>query len=158
MNVESIMTRDPKSVGPGDTMSAAAKLMWDHDIGCVPVVDHENRVIAMLTDRDICMAAYLKNRTLTDMTVAEAMSKDLCACRRNDDVEKAEKLMQEAQVRRLPVMDREGHLVGILSLNDLAREAAREKPLSRKSVTEQEVAETLAAACQPRTGTSLAAA
>ena len=158
MNVETLMSRQPKAVLPTDSMNHAAQLMWDHDVGSVPVVDDEQRVIGMLTDRDICMAAYTQNRPLTDISVAEAMSRPVHACRPTDPISKAERLMADKQVRRLPVIDAGERLVGFVSMSDLAQEADREVPLSRKTVTADQVAATLAATSKPRPGTALSPA
>ena len=132
--------------------------MWDHNCGCVPVADENLKVLGILTDRDICMAAYTRGLPLSDLCVAEAMSKDVACCRPGDEISRAERLMAERQVRRLPVVTDDGRLLGVLSVNDLAREATRERPLSKKSVGTDEVIATLAATCQPRPGTALAAA
>ena len=87
MNVETLMSRQPKSVLPTDSMNHAAQLMWDHDVGSVPVVDDERRVIGMLTDRDICMAAYTQGRPLRDLPVEVAMARQVISCRSDDDID-----------------------------------------------------------------------
>ena len=73
MKVKDLMTSDVKSCREYNTLHTAAQVMWDYDIGCVPIVDHENRVIGMLTDRDVCMSAYLQGVPLTAATVTSAM-------------------------------------------------------------------------------------
>jgi len=102
MHVEEIMTTSVKSCGPDDSLDTAARLMWEHDCGCVPVIDQDGRVLAMLTDRDVCMAAYTQGRTLAEIRVSAAMSNACHAVSPNDPVVAAERLMQEHQVRRLP--------------------------------------------------------
>lgn len=125
-NVEHLMTREQvKCCSPQDTLNQAANLLWDHDCGALPVVE-DDRVIAMLTDRDICMAAYLQNRPLTDLPVSSAMSRDVYSCSAEDSLEEAQRLMQEHQVRRIPVTDDEGRLIGVVSLNDVVRDAAHD--------------------------------
>lgn len=104
-----------------DTLSRAAQLMWEHDCGCVPVVDWLDRAIGVITDRDVCMAAYTQGKALSEIPVSTACSRDVKACFADDSLEKAEQLMIEQQVRRLPVTNDESHLVGLLSLSDLAR-------------------------------------
>ena len=123
MNVEQVMTTDVMTCRPGDNLNSAARIMWEHDCGCVPVVDDNERVVGMITDRDICMAAYTQGRPLQALGVAGAMSRSVCCCKPADRLETAEELMRTHQVRRLPVMDDQGRLVGILSLGDLARQA-----------------------------------
>jgi CBS domain-containing protein len=105
-----------------NTLNTAAQNMWDNDIGCVPVVDKDRRVVGMLTDRDVCMAAYIQGAPLTGLLVTSAMSKQVFSCAPDDDIAAAEKLMREKQVRRLAVIDAQGRLAGIISLNDIARE------------------------------------
>ncbi len=148
--VHELMTRDVQSCRAEDTLNVAARLMWDHDCGCLPVVDENEKVIAMITDRDICMAAYTRGVPLAALRVAQAMSKQVHACRVDDSISVAEKIMREHQVRRLPVISADGVLVGILSLNDLAREAVREHVPARREVSPEGLAETFAAVCEPR--------
>jgi CBS domain-containing protein len=151
MHVEEIMTTSVKSCGPDDSLDTAARIMWENDCGCVPVIDQDGRVLAMLTDRDVCMAAYTQGRTLGEIHVSAAMSNACHAVGRNDPVVAAERMMQEHQVRRLPVVD-DGRLVGLVSLSDITCEASRETHKNMSDVTLDEVAVTLSAVCQPRTG------
>jgi CBS domain-containing protein len=152
MRVEELMTKSPRTCRPEDSLSRAAQIMWEADCGAVPVVssDGEGRVVGIVTDRDVCMAGYTRGRTFTEMRVQEAMAKDLRCCAASDTLAEAESAMRSAQVRRLPVVDESGHLVGLLSLADLAREAARERGSKRPAISEQEVGDTLASICEPR--------
>lgn len=148
MRTEEWMTRAVKSCRPDDTLAVAARLMWDEDCGCCPVVDEDFRCIGMITDRDICMAALLQGGTLHTLRVDKAMSRELIACAPTDSLEVAAHRMQFHRVRRLPVLDRDGILVGILSINDLARGAT---PLA-SHLPAGEIETTLAAVGQPRSG------
>lgn len=151
MNVEALMIRDVKTCGLGDTLHQAAQIMWEQDCGCVPVTDEKSRVLAMLTDRDVCMAAYFQDRPLGTLRVSDAMSNQIYACAPGDSIQDAERVMRERQVRRLPVTDPEGRLLGILSLNDIARAAGRGRETKKKqTVKTAEVGETLAGICEPR--------
>jgi CBS domain-containing protein len=145
------MTKDPKWCLAGDTLDRAAKLMWDYDCGCLPVCsgDDGGRVTGMITDRDICMSAFFQGKPLRDIRVSEAMAKNPRVCRPGDSLGEAESIMREARVRRLPVVGDDGGLLGMISMADLAREAARERTAVRKEITEKEVGDTLAAICQP---------
>ena len=135
MRVEQVMTRQVKTVGPSDRLERAARIMWEHDCGCVPVVDQGGRALAMLTDRDICMAAYTQGRTLAEIPVASAMSRHLFGCAPTDELAVAQRVMHEHQVRRLPVLGFEGQLVGIVSLGDLVHAQERVRPGSRVAGT-----------------------
>jgi len=150
MKVEALMTRDVKSCAPQDSLRRAAQLLWENDIGAVPVVDAEERVVGMLTDRDICMAAYFKGRPLAEIRVDETMARKVYSCLSADPVEDAERMMRGYQIRRLPVMDSAQRLVGILSLNDIALECERELGKRDADVAPEELARTLAGVCRPR--------
>jgi len=139
-----------RTCGRDDTVNHAARIMWEHDCGCVPVVDGEGRVIGMVTDRDVCMAAYTQGLPLWAIPVATAMSKEVHACRPDDALLVAERIMREHRVRRLPVVAADGTLAGILSLNDVAQEAAREHMPATREVSAEGLTETLAAVCERR--------
>jgi len=126
MLVAELMTRNMTSVSPEQTLADAAQLMWDRDCGALPVVDG-HRTIGMITDRDICMATWSRGASPSSISVAEAMSKSVVHCLANDSIGRAEAIMQLNQVRRLPVVDAEQRLVGILSLADIARATERAK-------------------------------
>ena len=160
MNVGQLMTQNVRACSRHNTLEAAARLMWDNDCGCVPVVDENRRVLGMLTDRDICMAAYTQGGPLRALTVSSAMSKRLYTCKPDDTLEAAEAVMRANQIRRLPVTDAEGRLVGIISLNDIAREGEHELALEAKKrqVTSDEIGLTLAAICSPRASRAAATA
>jgi CBS domain-containing protein len=161
MKVDQLMTREVKVCTELDTLNRAAQLMWESDCGCIPVVstNGEGKVVGVVTDRDIAIAAYTQGKQLLAIPVREAMAHKVIACHASDGVSQAEALMRDNQVRRLPVLDQNEHLVGILSLNDVAREAQREVSAGKRAeVTEDAVAETLAAVCQPRGSHELAAA
>jgi CBS domain-containing protein len=145
MNVEQLMTRALRTCTPTDTLAQAAAVMWDNDCGVVPVVDNEGRALAMITDRDICMAAYTQGRPLSEIPVSTASSKSLYAVRPNETLRTAEELMRAHKIRRLPVVDDQGHLVGVLSLNDLVRRAGHRTG----DLGTNEVTRTLGAICQP---------
>jgi CBS domain-containing protein len=144
MKVEQIMSRPVKTCSPDDSLDVAARLMWENDCGCIPVVDNEGHCLAMITDRDVCMAAYTQGRTLGEMRVNAAMSGACHGIGPHDPVAAAERMMQEHQIRRLPVLQ-DGQLVGIVSLSDITTEAAR----NSNDVTLDEVAVTLSEVCKP---------
>jgi len=147
MNIGKLMSTDVIHCRPDDSMARAARAMWDRDCGVVPVVDAHRRLVGIVTDRDICIAALTKGRTLDGMAVREVMRQKVYSCRPDQSLRAAHALMQEFQVRRLPVVDADDRLVGILSINDLAIAAAETKDKTR---TEKlcRVAETLAAICR----------
>jgi CBS domain-containing protein len=152
MKVEQLMTKTVATCRTGDTLSDAARIMWEHDCGVVPIVENDEslRVVGMLTDRDVCMAAYTKGSPLAQIRVRDVMSTAIRSCRSGVDVAEAEGLMRQAQLHRLPVVDDADQLLGVISLADIAREAAREVGSRRQEVSIAEVGETIAAISQPR--------
>jgi CBS domain-containing protein len=150
MLVEHIMSRPPITCTTDDSLARAAQLLWDHDCGSLPVLDAEGRLAGMITDRDICMAAYLRGQPLADISVGQAMARQVYACAPGDPIGVAEKLMGQFQVRRLPVAGEDGRVLGMLSLTDLARRADEDGGRRRPDVSGVEVTRTLAAICQPR--------
>lgn len=152
MRVEQLMTKDVSSCDVEDHLNAAAMIMWRRDCGAVPVVANAEggRVVAMITDRDLCMAAYTTGRALADLHVYDAMSRELQSCKPGDTLEDAEAIMQRAQVRRIPVVDDAGNLAGILSLADIARAAARQRGTKRPGVEEGQVIRLVEAISAPR--------
>ncbi|MBM4268863.1 MAG: CBS domain-containing protein [Deltaproteobacteria bacterium] len=149
MRVLQLMRSTVRVCGLHDSLATAARIMWDSDCGCVPVVKEDGRLAGMITDRDVCMAAYLGGTSLATVEVESAMSRTVHSCRAQDSLASAENLMRAAQVRRLPVVDAEERVVGILSLSDIAREYARAHRLEREGIRAEQVAGTLAAVCQP---------
>src|SRR5258708_2351830 len=121
--VGQVMTRGARTCGPDDSLSRAAQVMWEGDCGCVPVVDADGKAIAMITDRDVCVAAFTRDLAPSKMLVSSAASRRLVTIREEDTLETAGSLMSRHQIRRLPVVDSKGRLVGVLSMNDLARHA-----------------------------------
>lgn len=154
MKVQSLMTRNPKYCHTGDALKVAAQVMWDCDIGSVPVIDPAERVVGMITDRDICMAAYTRDQRLAEISVDHAMSRKVFSCRPDEDIETAERLMKNEQIRRLPVTDYNQRLVGVVSLNDIVREAARQRHQRLPQVAEGEVVATMAAIGEPRSNSA----
>ena len=151
MKVKDLMTADVKCCAEYNTLNTAAQTMWENDIGCVPVVDKDGRALGMLTDRDITMSAYIQGVSLTGALVTSAMSRELFSCLGDDDVATAEKLMKEKQVHRLPVLDAQRRVIGVISLNDIAREGAREAESKKaRQVSDTEIAQLLVSVSAPR--------
>jgi CBS domain-containing protein len=125
MQVDQIVNREMKICHPQDSLNKAAQIIWENSCGGVPVVDEQSRPVGFLTDRDICMAAYTQGKLLKALRVEGAMAKRVVSCKAEDDLSSAASAMRRNGVRRLPVTDKHGKLVGLLSLEDLAYEAAR---------------------------------
>lgn len=139
------MTKDCVAVQPPTSLRDAAGLMWKHDCGALPVLDGpEGAVVGIVTDRDACLSAYRAGKGLGELCVTDAMTDEVVACRPEDDVDTAQRAMSKARIRRLPVVDRDGKLCGILSLAEFARAADG----GAGSPSQADVGATLAAICE----------
>jgi CBS domain-containing protein len=148
MKVESLMTKPARACAPTDNLHTAAEVMWSADCGCVPVTDSNQRVVGIVTDRDICMAAHMEGEPLRARTVESIMSNVVCVCAADDLVEDVARVMGEKQLRRIPVIDPDGRLVGVLSLNDLALAAV--DSVNGAALNSADVGRTLAAISRHR--------
>ena len=142
MEVRRIMTSNVAACRPDTNLSAAAGLMWDYDCGVIPVIDENRKVVGVITDRDICMAAAMSNRPASQIAVGELISGEVFACAPEDDVSEALATMQSRRVLRLPVVDGEGTLQGILSMNDIVLRAEKDRKGSGDGITYAEVINT----------------
>jgi CBS domain-containing protein len=118
MKVAEMMTRDVQTARPDGTITDAAKMMAQCDCGVLPV-EEGDRLVGMITDRDIVVRALAQGRT--DARIADVMSRDIKYCFDDEDIDAVAHNMADIQMRRLPVVDRNKRLVGILSLGDIAR-------------------------------------
>jgi CBS domain-containing protein len=161
MKVEQLMVRNVQTCRADDNLMRPAQIMWENDCGVVPVAaagDGSARIVGMLTDRDICMAAYTQGLALKDISVGSSMSKQVCSCRPTDTIGVALKVMETNQVRRLPVVDQDDQVVGLLSLADIGREAQREHGRRAPEVTDEAIGEALEAISASRSSGSLVTA
>lgn len=117
--IADIMSTDVRTIQPQESLRRAAQCMQQLDVGALPVCDGE-RLLGMLTDRDIAMRAVADGLDPDQACVSDIMSPDVRTCRADEDAEEAKRLMGDLQVRRLPVVDQDRRLVGIVSLGDLA--------------------------------------
>ena len=119
MKVKEIMTPDAKAIWLTESLSDAAKLMWENDCGVLPVIKDGRKVIGMITDRDVCMAVAMRDTNPSCVSVEEVMTGQVYAVNPEDDVYQALQAMREHKIRRLPVVNPQGELEGILSMNDI---------------------------------------
>jgi len=161
MKVEALMTRIVTTCRPDDTLDRVARIMWDGDCGCVPVVQADGEaptVVGMITDRDVCMAAYTQGRPLPAIHAATAMSREVCSCGPKDTVHQALTILQTRQLHRLPVIDDHGQLVGMIALADVVREAMHEGTKAARAEMAESIAKTLGAISAPRSRREVVAA
>ena len=125
MKVKDIMTSDPVSVTPETRLHEAARMMKQHNVGIIPVVEREGskQLVGVITDRDIAVRCVAEGHDSSKCPVREAMSTDVQTARADDDVDSVMRLMGKEQVRRIPIVDERGGLVGIVAQADIVREA-----------------------------------
>jgi CBS domain-containing protein len=145
MQIAQLMTRNVKTCRLDERLDRVAKLMWDHDIGVVPVVDDDGQLVGIVTDRDACMAAMIQREPLHALPVSIAMTRHVVTCRGEDSDEHVATLMIKHKIRRVPVVDDDQRPVGMVSINDLALASAHGEP-----IPEGEITGTLAAVSEHR--------
>lgn len=155
MRVDEIMSAPALVCHAQDTLNVAAHQMWDADCGAILVVNDEGVLVGIVTDRDICMAGLSQNLPLSEIPVHVAMARQVYAIERHHTIEHAERVMAAHQVRRLPIVDRSGAPLGMISINDLTRELARPQAQPRNGLAR--LVQTLALISEPRDTTRHAA-
>ncbi len=150
MKVKEIMTENATACTLTSNLAEAAWLMWDNDCGILPVVAQDRKVVGLITDRDICMVAAIKDRSLANIALKGAFSGKVYSCARDDDVRTALNTMQENKVRRLAVVGQDGTLEGILSINDIVRNAQEAANKNAPELSYSEVVTIYKAICAHR--------
>jgi CBS domain-containing protein len=131
MKAQELMTKAPACCTPDSTVREAARLMLEHDCGCIPVVENGTaRLVGVVTDRDIACRCVAEGGG-PEARVGEVMTTDPRSCHPEDDVAAVEQIMMQAQIRRVPVVDARGDCVGMIAQADLA--------LNEKAVSESEL-------------------
>ena len=120
-SIRDAMTSNPRNVEPNTSVVEAARLMKSEDVGSLPVVEGD-RLVGMVTDRDIVLRVVADGKDVQSATVGEVASKDLVTVDPQQDLDEALRLMAQHQVRRLPVVEEDGRLVGILAQADVAQQ------------------------------------
>lgn len=120
MKVQDCMCNDVCCVKPDTNLQEVAKLMQQNHIGCVPVCDNNNCICGIVTDRDILLRSVCCNKDISTTKASDIMSTNVCTCKKDDEVSNAESIMAENKIRRLPVCDSENHVIGILTIGNLA--------------------------------------
>jgi CBS domain-containing protein len=139
MSCEEIMRKEVECCSPRDTVEDAAIKMRDEDIGFLPVCDQSKKALGTLTDRDIVIRVIAEGKP-ADTLVEEAMTREVVACRPEDDLSEAERLMARHHISRIMVADESDRLVGVLSLSDIAQHDRSEAAVDTfREVTEREV-------------------
>lgn len=144
MKVKEIMTPNATAIWLTESLADAAQMMWENDCGALPIIKDGRKVIGMITDRDICMATAMRNTNPSGVSVEEVMTGLVYSLNPEDEIDDALKAMQEHKIRRLPVINAEGELEGILSMNDIVLNATE----TGDSIAYGDVVKTYQAICQ----------
>lgn len=147
MKVQDVMQSDVRTCGPDTNLAEAVAMLWEQDCGALPVVAN-GKVEGIVTDRDICIALGTRDRVPHELTVRDVETEQVATCRASDDLGRTLEKMKEAKVRRMPVIAADGHLEGMLSLNDIVLRAGR---TSRNGLSLEQVMSTFQAICEHRT-------
>ena len=150
MKVREMMTSDVKTCRPETNLAEAVRDMWEGDCGALPVVNDEGRVTSMITDRDICIAVATRGRSADRIAVREVAQGHAYTCLLDDDATAALQTMKVHKIRRLPVVDADGRVRGMLSLNDVVTHSG--------AATPTDVVSTLASICEHRRPVAMAGA
>jgi len=158
MKVKEVMTPNPTAIWLTESLADAAQLMWENDCGVLPIIKDSRKVVGLITDRDICMATAIKQANPSEISVEEVMTGRVFTANPDDEVAQAMQTMQEHKIRRLPVVNADGELEGILSMNDLVLKASDSNGKAAQ-IEYGDVVKTYQAICQhplPATATTVA--
>jgi CBS domain-containing protein len=142
MKIKDVMTTDPRICSTDTNLASAAALMLDGDCGILPVVDNDEKLVGIVTDRDMFVALATRNRLASQLTVGEVARTEVFTCSPDDDVHAALAMMKQHRIRRLPVTGFGGTVAGIVSMNDIILAAGPRKP-----VRNDEIVDTFQAIC-----------
>ena len=145
MKVREVMTKNACFCGPESSLEEACFLMRKHNCGFLPVVGDGGNVIGVVTDRDICIALGTRNKLAGDISVCEVASAKVHSCLPEDEIHVALYTMRHGHVRRLPVVDADGRLVGVLSIDDILMHAKATSSGQIADVSTEEIVRTLRA-------------
>lgn len=139
MKVKDCMCHEVAYLTPESTVEDCAKLMCNNHIGCIPVCDCNKTVVGLVTDRDVILRSIACNKDVKSTPISDIMTCKVCCCMQNEDIKQAEKKMSEEQIRRLPVVDENNKIIGIITLGDLC---------ANQNVNIQEVGNTIENICK----------
>lgn len=145
MRVQDVMNKAAASCLPGMNLAVVTALLWEHNCGQLPVVNEEGKVTGVITDRDICIALGTRDQRASDVKVSDVVCRAAVVCHPDDDLRSALSIMAAERVRRLPVVETQGTLVGILSLDDVTLQARHHGDTDRPPVSFEDVMHTLRA-------------
>ena len=146
MQVQQIMTTNVTACPAGTNLACVVELLWNADVGALPVVDTDGALIGIITDRDIAIALGTRNIPASQMLVDDVMTREVWTCRPTDSITDVMRLMGDAHVRRIPVTGEQNKLCGIVSLNNIALHPG----INKKLVSDSDILATLLTICAPK--------
>jgi len=154
MNASEVMKQPVYTCSIDASLEQVARVMWEHDCGSVPLVDGDGKAVAMITDRDIAMACYLQGKSPREIAARSAASRSLATVRKDTPLEDVENRMRDWQIRRVPVVDDDDRVVGLVTLTDIAVHAS---PGGRRvgALSAEAISRTLQAICEHRSNEPL---
>ncbi|MGI8883319.1 MAG: CBS domain-containing protein [Pyrinomonadaceae bacterium] len=132
MKVQDVMTSDAAFCLPTSNLADAAAIMWQKDCGIVPILDAENRVVGLITDRDAFIAAFSRDCQPSKIKLEEFCRENIIVCQPNEKIGDALRKMRKHRIKRLPVTSQNGELVGIISITDILSTTSKNKKASKK--------------------------
>jgi CBS domain-containing protein len=157
MKVKDAMVKTPAFCSPETNLGAGVEIMWNRNCGFLPVVDTQQHVVGVVTDRDIAIAVGTRNRLPGEITLAEVATRRVQSCRPEDDIHMALDTMAEEKVRRLVVVNEQNQFEGVLSMDDVVHFAETE-PAGKANLSSDDVLRTLKTLYSPQLLTHSAAA
>jgi CBS domain-containing protein len=158
MKVRDLMTKTVVCCRPEMSLAEAGALMWENDCGVLPIVSDTGKLTGVITDRDICIALSTRNAQSSRITTGEVVKMQTFVCSPEDDVHNALRTMRKERIRRLPVVNEEGGLVGILSMNDVVLHAEKGDGKKKPAIAYDDVVHAFQAICAHGPGVHAAAA
>ncbi|MBW7469895.1 CBS domain-containing protein [Marinobacter sp. M216] len=151
MSIKNIMHKNILCCDMESSLEQVATEMWNDDLGIVPVIDREKKLVGVITDRDIAIAAALKHKPLWDIAASELVEGKTCHfCHPEDDIHDVLKMMSEAQIRRVPIVNEQREVVGMVGVKDIAEHTARTgKAMGTDEFSSEEFLGTVRQICRP---------
>jgi CBS domain-containing protein len=143
MKVKDVMMGTPASCTAETNLGAAVEILWNRSCGILPIVNAQQKVVGVVTDRDMCIALGTRNRLAGEIAVGQVTSGKVFACKPDDEVRGALAMMAQAKVRRLPVINYDGKLEGILSMDDVVAHSEARIPGKTSELSHDDVVDTL---------------
>lgn len=132
MKVKKVMTKSVGVCKEDDNLAKAVSIMWKKDCGIVPVVDKKSKVIGTVTDRDVSVSVFLQNKSASNILVGDVTNGKVITCSAKDKVKDVLKKMKKCQIKRLPVVKKNGKIQGIISITDILLASGKNKKLKKK--------------------------